>query len=136
MSSTRLPLLAFLLLGLLCAAAPATASEPVYPKGSRIGLVPPDGIVPMKGAMGFENPANNLIVSFRELPPAAFESIDSAVRDGTPMPAAMEKAESFTTAAGKAYRCINNRAHRTRPRRPGDGLGQPAESIHHRMPSN
>jgi ABC-type sugar transport system substrate-binding protein len=103
MSFARLPLLALFLLGLACAAGPASATEPVYPKGSRIGLVPPDGVVPMKGAMGFENPANNLIVSFRELPPAAFESIDSAVRDGKPMPAAMEKAESFTTAAGKAY---------------------------------
>lgn len=103
MSFGRLQLLAFLLLGLAWAAAPAAASEPVYPKGSRIGLVPPDGVVPMKGGMGFENPDNNLIVSFRELPLAAFEAIDSAVRDGKPMPTAMENAEGFATAAGKAY---------------------------------
>jgi hypothetical protein len=89
--------LAFLLAG------PAVADEVVYPPGSRIGLVPLRGIVALRSGVGFENPDNNLVVTFRELPPSAYEAIDEAVKKNEPLPHAMGDAQSFDTAAGKAY---------------------------------
>jgi hypothetical protein len=91
------------LLALLFAAGTASANDVVYPTGSRIGLVPLNGIIPLKGGAGFENPDNNLVVSFREMPASAYEAIDTAIKEGKALPTAMEKAEVFTTATGKAY---------------------------------
>lgn len=91
------------LLVCLSLAATASANDVVYPPGSRIGLVPLDGITPLKGGAGFENPDNNLTVTFRELPPSAFDAIDVALKERKALPTAMENPEAFTTAAGKAY---------------------------------
>lgn len=87
----------------LAGAACAGDGDIVYPPGSRIGLVPLSGLAPLKNGAGFENPENNLIVSFREMPASAYEAIDTAIREKKPLPTAMEKAETFTTAAGNAY---------------------------------
>jgi hypothetical protein len=91
------------LLALAMLAGPASANEVVYPPGSRIGLVPLEGIVPLKNGAGFENPETNLIVSLRELAPSAFDAIDAAVKERKPLPYAMGDAQAFDTAAGKAY---------------------------------
>jgi hypothetical protein len=88
---------------LLLLVGPALANDVVYPPGSRIGLVPLQGIVPLKRGPGFENPDNNLIISMQELPPAAWQTIDTAMRDRKPLPTAMENAEILETATGKAY---------------------------------
>jgi hypothetical protein len=89
-------------LALLFATA-ALAADVVYPPGSKIGLVPLQGLVAMKSGAGFENPDNNLVVSFREMPPAAFQALDEAVKERKQLPAIMENAQTFDTAAGKAY---------------------------------
>jgi hypothetical protein len=65
--------------------------------------VPLSGIIPLKSGAGFENPDNNLVVTFREMPPSAYEAIEAAVKERKPLPTAMDNAEAFTTAAGKAY---------------------------------
>jgi hypothetical protein len=91
------------LLPLVLLAGTATASDVVFPRGSRIGLVPLSGIIPLKSGAGFENPDNNLVVTFREMPPSAYEAIEAAVKERKPLPTAMDNAEAFTTAAGKAY---------------------------------
>src|SRR5262245_11603406 len=87
----------------LLLAGPACADEVVYPPGSRIGLVLLQGIVALKSGLGFENPDNNLVVTFRELPLAEYEAIDALVKEKKPLPHAMGDAQSFDTAAGKAY---------------------------------
>lgn len=87
----------------LILAGTALAGEVVYPTASRIGLVPLSGIVPLKSGAGFENPDNNLVISLREMPPSAYEAIDTAMKEGKPLPSAMEDAQVFDTAAGKAY---------------------------------
>ena len=84
-------------------AGTASANDLIFPPGSRIGLVPLDGIGLMKGGGGFENPDNNLTVTFREMPPSAFDAIDAALKESKALPTAMENPEAFTTAAGKAY---------------------------------
>ena len=88
---------------LLMLLGPAFANDVVYPPGSRIGLVPLQGIVPLKRGAGFENPDNNLIISMQELAPAAYQTLDAAVRDRKPLPTAMDNAEVLETASGKAY---------------------------------
>lgn len=87
----------------LLLAGSAFADQVVYPPGSRIGLVPLRGIVASKNGPGFENPDNNLIVTFRELPASAYEAIDEAVKKKEQLPHAMGDTQSFDTAAGKAY---------------------------------
>lgn len=100
-TSLRSPLAA--LLALLLLAGAASANDVVYPPGSRIGLVPLSGIIPLKNGAGFENPDNNIVVTLQEMPASAYEAIDAAVREQKPLPTAMENPEAFTTAAGKAY---------------------------------
>lgn len=99
----RRTLLILLALGFAMPLAGARASEPVYPKGSRVGIVPLDGIIPIPNAPGFENPSNKLTVTVSEVPPATFSAIDVAIKEGKPVPAMMEGAQSFKTSAGPAY---------------------------------
>src|SRR5262245_52511648 len=66
-------------------AGSASADDVVYPPGSRIGLVPLQGIIALKSGLGFENPDNNLVVTFRELPLSEYEAIDAAVKDRKPL---------------------------------------------------
>lgn len=95
--------LAILVLVAQIFASQALASEPVYPTGSRIGLVPLQGMVAVKDGMGFENPDNNLTITLRELPASAFDVVDTAIKERKPVPAGMENAVNFSTAAGRAY---------------------------------
>jgi hypothetical protein len=88
---------------LIVFAGSAFANEVVYPTGSRIGLVPLNGIIPLKNGAGFENPDNNLVVSLQEMPASAYEAIETALKERKPLPTAMENPEAITTAAGKAY---------------------------------
>jgi hypothetical protein len=88
---------------LILFAGTAFANDVVYPPGSRIGLVPLNGIIPLKNGGGFENPDNNLVVSFREMPASAYEAVETALKERKPLPTAMENPETITTAAGKAY---------------------------------
>jgi hypothetical protein len=60
-----------LLLGL-----PAEAGEPVFPPGSRIGLVPPAGMVPSKAFQGFEDRERNAAIVFLELAGDAYADIE------------------------------------------------------------
>ena len=81
----------------------ALANDVVYPPGSRIGLVPLQGVVPLKRGGGFENPDNKLAVSFQELSAAAFQTVETALRDKKPLPTAMENPEVIETSSGKGY---------------------------------
>jgi hypothetical protein len=88
---------------LLALLSPALAADVVYPPGSRIGLVPLEGIVPLKRGPGFENPDTKLIVSMQELSPAAYQNVEAALRDRKPAPAGMDNPEVLETASGKAF---------------------------------
>jgi hypothetical protein len=87
----------------LALTAPLHAADPVYPPGSRIGLVPLEGLQQVKGTFSFENPDAAVKVVLAELPPAAFSSIDEGLKAGQPLPQGLSRPESFDTAAGKAY---------------------------------
>ena len=55
-------LVLFATLVLAIQAAPARAEEPVFPPGSRVGLVPPPGMVVSKTFDGFADPAKDAAI--------------------------------------------------------------------------
>lgn len=56
-------------------AAPAAASETVFPPGSRIGLVPPGAMQASRRFLGFENTAKQASIAFMEMPAAAYDAV-------------------------------------------------------------
>lgn len=53
----------------------ALAAEPVYPKGSSIGLVPPPGFSPATTFAGFQDSARNASIVVVEMPVEAYDQI-------------------------------------------------------------
>jgi hypothetical protein len=66
-------LLAFAVLSAITCAS-AQAADPVFPKGSRIGLAPSGGLELSRAFPGFEDKANSVMVLGAELPAQAYES--------------------------------------------------------------
>jgi hypothetical protein len=73
-------------LALLLLAMPARAVDPTFPTGSRVGLVPPGGMVMSKRFPGFEDPDNDAAIIFTTLPAAAYSEIEK-----TAVPDALKK---------------------------------------------
>jgi hypothetical protein len=73
---TRQLALAFTLL-----ATAAFAAEPVFPPGSRIGLVPPVGIVVGEKFQGFHDPAREVIALVRELSLQSYTKVEKEFAD-------------------------------------------------------
>jgi hypothetical protein len=61
---------------ILAFAIPAHAADPTFPLGSRIGLVPPPGMVPSRTFEGFEDPDKNAAILIATLPPAAYAELE------------------------------------------------------------
>jgi hypothetical protein len=72
------------------ALGPARAAEPVFPPGSRIGLVPLPGMVPSQGFPGFEAAEKQAVIIITELPAQAYADLDKE------MPAEALKAQGIT----------------------------------------
>ena len=53
----------------------AYAVEPVFPPGSRLGVVPPNRMVLSKTFNGFENPAQASAITLLEMPPEAYREL-------------------------------------------------------------
>ena len=68
-----------LFIALALAALPARAAEPVYPPGSRIGLVPPAGMTPSQNFFGFEDLDNSVAIVLVALPAEAYADLDKSV---------------------------------------------------------
>ena len=98
----------WMLLFLLVLAMPARADDVVYPPGSRIGLVPPHGLIASASFAGFEDPDKNVVLTLGALPPEAyaqFERSDSA-NGLKALGATLEKREVLTLPTGKAILVI------------------------------
>jgi len=67
-------------------AVPALAADTVFPTGSRLGIVPPAGMVQSRNFVGFEDPQKNAAVLFTTLPAQAYDSLDKSM-----VPEAMKK---------------------------------------------
>jgi hypothetical protein len=89
--------------GLSFLAAPALAADPIYPVGSRVGLVPPAGMVKSDKFDGFADPSEEAAILINVLPAAAYSQIektvdtDAAKKQGVHL----EKREPITLNVGK-----------------------------------
>ena len=61
------------------ARAGAGAADPVFPTGSRIGLVPPAGMVASKAFPGFEDPDKKAAILISAMPAAAYSEIEKTI---------------------------------------------------------
>ena len=86
---------------LLALVGPALGADPVYPPGTRVGMVPLVGLAPAKTFTGFETEDHSVKVLITELPAASFGEVEAAFKT-SPVPGA-PKPEAIETAAGKAY---------------------------------
>lgn len=57
----------------------ALAAEPVFPPASRVGLVPPQDMVPSKRFNGFENEERAAAISIVEMPAEAYEQLSAGL---------------------------------------------------------
>jgi hypothetical protein len=71
----------FVLCLVLCfvLAPAAQAADAIFPIGSRVGLVPPAGMVVSKGFLGFEDVAKDSAILIAAQPPAAFPEIEKSL---------------------------------------------------------
>ena len=76
-------------LALLMLTPPALCAEPaapaavVFPVGSRVGLVPPPGMVASKTFPGFMDPEKNAGIVIRVMPPNAYPAMKESLADDT-----------------------------------------------------
>ena len=66
-------------LALLLLAAPARAADPTFPIGSRVGLVPPPGMVASKSFLGFEDVATDAAILLATQSAAAYPEIEKSL---------------------------------------------------------
>jgi hypothetical protein len=84
---------------------PAQAADPIYPTGSRVGLVPPAGMSPSKRFSGFEDPADNAAILITALPGPAYAELEKTIvpdvlkRQGIDV----EKREPIDLGVGKGF---------------------------------
>lgn len=83
----------------------AGAAEPVFPRGSHIGLVPPSGMSESGRFAGFEDAARAATIQLNELPPAAYEAFLQAMNRGEIDAPGVSNArrEILITAGGAAH---------------------------------
>jgi len=77
--SGRLIVGGFVALALAIATAPAPAADAVFPTGSRVGLVPPAGMVPSDAFDGFAVPGKDAAILIAVLPPGAYAQIEKSL---------------------------------------------------------
>jgi hypothetical protein len=107
----------FAALALAIQAVPAQAEDVIFPPGSRVGLVPPPGMVASKTFDGFADPAKDAAILITVLPAEAFGQIekvlesDALKRQGV----TVEKREPMQFRFGKGVLLIGRQvAEKTR----------------------
>jgi hypothetical protein len=83
----------------------AFAADPIFPTGSRLGLVPPPGMVESRTFQGFEDPATNAKILLTTLPAAAYDQLTKSMvpeimkRQGIDV----DRREAIEIPAGKGF---------------------------------
>jgi hypothetical protein len=92
----------------MAALLPANAADPVFPIGSRLGLVPPPGLTPATTFAGFQDPHNKVFIRLVALPAEAFSEIEKTMTNDALKKQGMtvEKRESMSLASGNAILAI------------------------------
>jgi len=83
----------------------AGAAEVVYPPGSRLGLIPPAGMVTSSSFLGFEDAETQAAIILASLPAEAFSELErtmtaDALRRGG---MTLERREAISLSSGKAF---------------------------------
>src|SRR2546427_2711424 len=101
--------LCLVLLFILALGTPrAQPADAVYPPGSRLGLVPPSGMVLSTNFFGFEDPNTNAGIILASLPVQAYAELERSVsaevlrREGV----TLERREAMSLSTGKAFLVI------------------------------
>lgn len=92
----------FIFAAALLASAAAQAADATFPPGSRVGIVPLDGLKPSTEFVGFESDNKSMKIGLAEIPEEAFTTVEAAIKDGKPIGTGL-KAEAIKTAAGDAF---------------------------------
>lgn len=102
----RLALALSLLLALI--AGSAHAAEPVFPPGSRVGLVPPPGMTASTTRQGFEDRARGAVMAITELSPQSYARIEQEFGDAQMRAGGMDliARETIETASGPALMVV------------------------------
>ncbi|MGD0026145.1 MAG: hypothetical protein ABSC37_16270 [Xanthobacteraceae bacterium] len=99
-------------LALMAFAMPARAADPVFPTGSRVGLVPPAGMIPTTIFPGFEDAAKNAAIIITTLPATAYAQMEKTVvtdalkKEGI----SVEKREPIQLNIGKGFLIVGTQA--------------------------
>jgi hypothetical protein len=104
-------------LAVLILAVPAQAEDPIFPTGSRIGLVPPPGMAASTTFDGFADPGKDAAILITVLPAAAFAQMDKTLDLDTlkKQGVSLEKREPIQLSFGKGFLLIGRQtAEKTR----------------------
>lgn len=101
--AVALALLVFAMTARGAAAAPTAPGEPVFPAGSRVGLVPPPGMTPSKQFSGFADSDKNAGIVINTLPPGSYADMQKTLTDDALKKQGMslEKRDTLQLAIGK-----------------------------------
>jgi hypothetical protein len=83
----------------------ARAADAVFPTGSRVGIVPPPGMVQSRNFVGFEDPQKNAAILFTTMPAQAYDSLDKGMVPETMSKNGVEvgKREPIQLRIGKGF---------------------------------
>src|SRR5258707_1026718 len=100
----------FLLLTVSLGPVPASAADPIFPVGSRMGFVPPPGFVASRRFPGFENPDSRSSIVMATLPPQAYANLEASMAPDALKKQCIteDKRETLTLASGKAVLVTGN----------------------------
>ncbi len=82
---------------------PAHAADPVFPIGSRIGLVPPPGMSLSTRFEGFEDTADNAAILLATFPGDAFAALDKSMVPSALANQGIDKREPFQATVGHGF---------------------------------
>ena len=83
----------------------AAAADVIFPAGSRLGLVPPPGMVPSRTFQGFEEPGTKAAILLTTLPGDAYEQLAKSMVPETIKKEGIEveRREAFELPAGRGF---------------------------------
>jgi hypothetical protein len=90
---------------LMVLAMPARAADPIFPPGSRIGLVPPVGMVASDTFAGFSDPNKDAAILITTLPAAAYSRIEKTLDTDAlrKQGVSLDKREPMQLSVGKGF---------------------------------
>ncbi len=110
---------------------PASAADPVFPLGSRMGFVPPPGFVASKRFPGFENLDTRSSIVMATLPPQAYADLEASIATEALKKQGIteDKRETLTLANGKAVFVMGSEQENGQKFRKWMLLGQLPEGV-------